>query len=62
MKVYCMNCRKDLNKWNVGRDGRLVICDDCTIRLVSGVADSVLKETIRKPVKRKTNILRLKKL
>ena len=43
MIVRCYNCQRDLSAWNVGRDGRAVLGDICTMRLVMGVPDSVLK-------------------
>lgn len=63
MKVHCYNCRKDLSKWNVGRDGRMVLCDDCVARLLGCVPDSVNKQERKEIVRAKlTDDKRLKKI
>lgn len=63
MKVFCSNCGRDVSRFNVGKDGRPVLCDFCTMCLVSGVKDSVLKEK-RPPrkTKKKKEIMRIKKI
>lgn len=66
MKIRCYNpeCRKDLSKWNVGRDGHAVLCDDCVARLLGGVPNSInkreRKEVIKKKIKTNQKLRRLK--
>lgn len=49
MDVRCYNCDKDLNQWNVGRDGRRVLGPDCTSRLVLGIENPFGEHKKRPP-------------